>query len=184
MKKFKKIMAMGLAVIAAVSAMNVSVFAENAAVGAADTAIDYSVYDEDLVYIPEHAEMIEQYNEYLNRVRISYVAWNWSNGIYMGSSAANVFSLYVPYYFTPTSNYLYFNIEVEDVSEVPYLTVNEYDNGAFNYIGSYNITSIGSNNYAWENKKRTLNAGTDYVFALFSGDNWATATIDIYNTSF
>lgn len=54
---------MGLAVVAAVSAISVNVFAEtsfsdmNAA--AYDTKIDYDDYDSDLVYIPEHAAMAD-----------------------------------------------------------------------------------------------------------------------------
>lgn len=187
MKKFKKILTMGLAAIMAISAISMSAFAadgEDVNSSEDNSVIDYTVYDEDMQYIPAHAEIIEQYNQQIKRTRAtSYSAWSWSAGIY-SRSTGSACAMIIPFYFTPVYNYLYFNVEVTGSSAVPYMTVNKYlSDGSLSYVGSYAITSSGSNTYEWSNKKRTLTAGTNYVFCLLNDTNWSSATMDIYKTS-
>lgn len=87
--------------------------------------------------------------------------------------------------FIPISNYLYFNVDVRGCSTQPFLTVNRYNNdGTLTYIGSYNIYKDGTNNYKWDNYKRSLTAGTPYVFSvLVNSSSWSSATVDIYKES-
>lgn len=59
MKNVKKLLAMALTAIMAVSAMSVSAMAQETIV---EGKIDYSVYDSDMVYIQEDADMIAEYN--------------------------------------------------------------------------------------------------------------------------
>lgn len=173
----------------AVSAMSVSAFAEssldNETVTSDNMKTEYTEYDSDLVYIPEHAAIIAEYNEKIKKTRrASYSAWSWNNGVYsfvMDRSSTMV----IPYYFIPVANYLYFNVEIAGCTSEPYLTVNKYNvDGTLVYQGSYNIDSTGNNAYAWDNKKRPLTAGEKYVFSLLTDDHWSSAIIDIYKSSF
>lgn len=144
--------------------------------------IDYTVYDADMVYIQEHADKVAEYNK--NMSTRAYSAWNWTtNGVYSrttGSAAGFTIS----YYFTPVNNYLYFNVDITGGNN-PYLTVNKLNSdGSLSYIGSYNITSTGGENYNWSNKKRSLTSGQNYVFSLWNDSgNWSYSSIDIYKSS-
>lgn len=199
MKKFKKAIAVCLTAVMAMSVMSIGVFAssnetaiaENMAVKAGYTVvenmIDYTVYDADMVYIQEHADKAAEYNAALaTRATIgSYTSWNWSsNGIYSrttGSAAGFTIS----YYFTPVSNYLYFNAEITGAAKAPYLAVNKLNSdGSLTYVGSYNVTSAGDNTYEWSNYKRALNAGQNYTFSLWCGSgNWSYSSLDIYKSA-
>ncbi len=187
--KLKTFAIMGLTAIMATISTNMSAFANSSSEietsKLENAKIDYSIYDSDLEYIPEHAERIAEYNESIRNSRsTSYAAWSWSNGMY-SHATGRASGIVIPYYFIPITNYLYFNVEVEGSSTTPYLTINTYNaNGTLGYIGSYNITSEGNNTYIWDNKKRSLNAGTKYVFALLNNTNWSSASIDINKSSF
>lgn len=186
MKKFKKLLAMGLAVMAAVSAMSMSAFASTTTLAEQNSAsIDYSVYDSDMVYVPEHAELIEEYNNSSAITRATtMVQWPWSFGIYSYATGSNS-GYVVPYYFTPVSNNLYFYVDVAGAQSAPFMTVNKYNSdGSLLYVGSYYITSVGNGTYQWNNYRRSLNAGENYAFAVFAYDGWDSMSIDIYKQSF
>lgn len=178
---------MSIAAIMAVSAMSISAFAATD-VATTDNnysanAIDYSVYDSDMVYIQEHADMVAEYNANLNKIRTSYSEWKWSYGVYSETSR-NSSSIINDCYFVPTTTGIYFNVDVDGVSKTPYLAVNKLmTNGSLSYVGSYNITSTGNNSYKWENYKRTVSAGQKYVFWLMADTNWSYASIDIYKSA-
>lgn len=199
MTNFKKAMAMSCAAIMTISAMGMSVFAssnetkaaEKVAVEAGYTVIenmiDYSVYDEDMVYLQEHADKAAAYNVALKaRATIgSYSAWDWSSDGVYSCTTRSAAGLTISYYFTPANNYLYFNAEVRGLSEAPYLAVNKLNaNGSLTYVGSYYVTSSGDNTYEWSNYKRTLSAGQNYVFGLWCDDGkWSYAGLDIYKAA-
>lgn len=185
MKKFRKLLAMGLAVMAAVSAMSMSAFASTTVSAKQNSAsIDYSVYDSDMVYVPEHAELIEEYSNSFASTRATTVQWPWSLGIYSHAIGGNA-GYVIPYYFTPVSNSLYFYVDVAGARSAPFMTVNKYNSdGSLFYVGSYYITSVGNGTYQWNNYRRLLNAGENYVFAVFAYDGWDSMSIDIYKESF
>ncbi len=185
MKKMnlKKMLTMALVAMMAISTMSISVSAEqNTKISTESGMIDYSIYDSDMVYIQEHADMVEQYNEQIKKTRaMTYTEWSWSNGIYSRTSGVSS-GILIPFYFIPTTNSLYFNVEVNGCSKVPYMTVNKYNSdGTLTYVGTYYITANGTNSYAWSNYRRSLTAGTKYVFGVLGDTNWSSALIDIYN---
>lgn len=187
MKKFKKMLAMCLATVMAVSITSVGVFAdETKKFTYVDGMIDYSVYDSDMVYIQEHADKAAEYNAMLKtRAAIGrYDEWAWSRGIY-SRTIESAISYNIFYYFVPTTTSMYFNAEITGLSVAPSLSVNKLnDDGTLTYVGSYNIASAGNNTYEWSNYKRSLNAGQKYVFGLWSNsDNWDYASIDIYKSA-
>lgn len=199
MKKFKKIIAMGCVAVMAISAMSMSAFATNSKTQAAYNLateagytviynmIDYSVYDDDMVYLQEHADKAAEYNAMLNtRATIgSYTSWSWaSDGIYSRTTGSAA-GFTIGYYFTPVNNYLYFNAEVTGTTAAPYLAVNKLNNdGSLTYVGSYNVASSGDNSYEWTNYKRSLNKGQNYVFSMWSGaGNWSYSSLDIYKSA-
>lgn len=199
MKKFKKVVAMCLTAVMALSVMSIGAFAssnetamaENMAVEAGYTVvenmIDYTVYDADMVYIQEHADKAAEYNAALKaRATIgSYTSWSWSSdGIYSRTTGSAA-GFTIGYYFTPASNYLYFNAEITGAAKAPYLAVNKLNSdGSLSYVGSYNVTSAGGEDYAWTNYKRALNAGQNYTFSLWCGSgNWDYASLDIYKSA-
>lgn len=151
-----------------------------------DNMIDYSVYDSDMVYIQEHADLVAEYNETITNPltrATTYTEWSWSNGIYSYTSR-NSSAIAINRSFTPVNSYLYFNVDVSGVSSTPWLGVNKLNsNNTLTYVGSYNITSDGNNNYSWTNYKRSLTSGQKYVFSLLSNNRWSTASIDIYKSS-
>lgn len=203
MKKFKRTIAMGCAAIMSVSALSVNVFASEAekasAISAArnagytvvENAIDYSVYDDDMVYIQEHADAINEYNKKLANTNgltraMSYSAWN-MNRIYSFTDTGSMMYA-IPYYFVPTSNSMYFNALVENISKQPYMAVNivtDPSSGTLSYVGSYNITakSGAANTYEWSNYKRALTKNTKYTFTLMAYSNWGYAEMDIYKSA-
>ncbi len=183
MKKFKAIISMIAVCAIIVSIGSSSVFAEKR-VTIIDNMIDYTLYDTEMVYVQEHAEKVAQINEQIKRNRaFSYTSYNWNNGIYSSTSqGACIWN--IGYSFTPVSNGLYFNIDIQGASAQPYLTVNKLlSGGTLSYVGSYPITSVGANNYTWENYKRTLTAGQAYVFMVDSANNWNFGSIDIYKSA-
>lgn len=198
MKKFKKILTMGCAVVMAVSVMSINSFASVNTKKAAELAtksgytvidnmIDYSVYDDDMVYIKEHADRADAYNAKLyTRAAIgTYNSWDWSSdGIY-SATTRRASGIAINYYFTPTNNYLYFNAEITGTSAAPYLAVYKLNsNGSLTYVGSYNVTTTGDETYEWSNYKRSLNKGQNYVFNLLSNsNNWSYASLDIYKSA-
>lgn len=198
MKKFKKAIAMCLTAAMALSmnagvlaSANTTEMAESLAIKAGYTVvknmIDYTVYDEDMVYIQEHADKVAEYNAALAaRATIgSYTSWDWaSNGIY-SKTARSVAGFTINCYFTPVNNYLYFNAEVTGVSEAPYLSVNKLNaDGSLTYVGSYDVSSAGDDTYEWSNYKRTLSAGQNYTFSFWSSSgNWSYASLDIYKSA-
>lgn len=193
--KLRKIITMGIAAVMAVSAMSVTAMAEESTEVTTLTEvtgkIDYSIYDSDMVYIQEHADKIEEYNENLKKARAtSYSEWSWSNGIY-SRTTGKASGIAIPYYFVPTTTSMYFNVEVYDAGinnssadETPYLTVNILNSdGSLSYVGSYNITKVSDHTYQWSNYKRSLSKGTQYVFSLLAATNWGSSVLDIYKTS-
>ena len=202
MKKFKKLIAMGLTTVTALSIMSISTFAAETSANVPsdltviDNMIDYSIYDDDMVYIQEHADKVAEYNAAVlerqaSSRAVSYVEWNWSNGIFSRTTgSASAYAIY--YSFTPTSSYLYFNVDVTGSTYPTYMTVNKLNsNNTLTYVGSYYVDSVGNNNYSWDNYRRSLNAGQKYVFSLFvesslSGtqSRWSSMSIDINNKSF
>lgn len=199
MKKFKKIIAMGCAVVMAVFAMNIGAFAatnkteiaKNNAVEAGytviDNMIDYSIYDEDMVYIKEHADKVAEYNAALKARRSinAYSAWDWdSDGIFTRTTRSAML-VTINYYFTPVNNYLYFNAEVTGAGTEPYLATQKLNSdGSLTYVGSFEITSKNDGTYEWSNYKRALTKGQNYVFSLCSrSGNWSYSSLDIYKTA-
>lgn len=187
MKKFKKMLAIGMTAVMAISAISVGAFADETKKSTyVDGMIDYSVYDSDMVYIQEHADKAAEYNAMLKaRAAIGrYNEWAWSRGIY-STTTGSAAGLSIYYYFVPTTTSMYFNAEVTGVSVAPSLAVNKLnDDGTLTYVGSYNIASAGNNTYEWSNYKRSLNAGQKYVFSLWSNSsNWNYASLDIYKSA-
>lgn len=179
MKKFEKIVAMCLAVVMSITALSVSVSAN-------EDAIDYSVYDPDMVYIVEDAMRTDEYNATLKSrsARGSTPVWDWDNGIYSETcGASSGFGL--EYAFVPVNNYLYFNVEVGGVSAAPHMAVNKLNSdGSLTYVGSYYLNSLGNNTYGWTNYKRTLTSGQQYTFSFWYTDStWTYAYVDVYKSA-
>lgn len=203
MKKFKKILTMGCAVILSVSAMSINVFADeiekekaisiakDAGYTIIENAINYSIYDDDMVYIQEHADAINEYNKSLVALNsltraTSYSAWNMNN-VYSFTST-NTGLRAIPYYFVPTTNSMYFNALVENVNKQPFMAVNIVTNpstGTLSYVGSYNISakSGADNTYEWNNYRRALSTNTKYTFTLMALSDWEYAEMDIYKSA-
>lgn len=182
MKNVKKLLAMALTAIMAVSAMSISAMAQETIV---EGKIDYSVYDSDMVYIQEDADMIAEYNAQRKMARAitDYPAWNMSK--VFSKTGGELVGLTIPYYFVPVNDYLYFNAEVLDGERAskPRLTVTLIKpNGDPYYVGSYYITSQGDGTYKWDNYKRALSAGSKYVFSVQGTTNWDYVSIDIYKS--
>ncbi len=191
MKKFKKIISMGLVAVMAMSVMSMSGFAAETEKTAetktiVEGMIDYSIYDSDMVYIQEHADKVAAYNAMLkSRASIGrYNEWSWSQGIYSTTSRSAA-GISINYYFVPTTSSMYFNAEVTGTSVAPSLAVNKLNNdGSLTYVGSYDIRSTGNETYEWSNYRRALNAGQKYVFSLWSNSgNWSYASLDIYKSA-
>lgn len=189
MLKFKKLVALLSAVVMLFSMGCMGALADenrNEELTIIDGMIDYTIYDSDMVYIQEHADLTAQYNARLNTARAlstTYASWNWNNGIYSFTSK-NAAGITPGYSFTPVTNSMYFNAEVTNVNAAPYMTVNKLlSDGSLSYVGSYNITSIGGNSYQWTNYKRSLNAGQKYIFGLWANSNWTFASMDIYKSA-
>ncbi len=203
MKKFKKLITISCIAIMAVSTLNLSAFASLADREAAaakareegytvlDNMIDYSIYDDDMIYIKEQADAVEEYNKSLknsNRAArlSSYSAWNMNNIYSMTTKSSS--SLEIPYYFVPTANYMYFNTIIRNVNKQPYMTVNKLTNtstGTLQYVGAYNVDEKPgtANTYEWNNYKRALDKGSKYVFAMWALTNWSSMEIDIYKSA-
>lgn len=192
MKKFRKLFAMGLAAVMAISTISISAFAdenvnEYAGLTIVEGMIDYSIYGSDMVYVQEDADAVTAYNESLksNGARaVSFSQWSWSRGIY-SSTTYNIDAYTIPYYFVPTTSSMYFNAQVTGVTSAPRLAVNKLlSDGTLEYVGAYPISSAGNNTYEWTNYSRPLTAGQKYVFTLrTTAQDWEFASIDIYKSA-
>lgn len=152
-----------------------------------DNMIDYSIYDEDMIYIKEQADMVAEYNALKTQAaNSSYTAWNWdTRGIYSRTSGRGN-GLSINYSFTPVAKYLYFNSEITGNDIAPFLSVNKLQsNDDLEYVGAYYVTASGTNSFTWTNYKRTLTAGQPYIFSFWAGNgnNWSTLSVDIYKTA-
>lgn len=200
MKKFKKFMVMGCAVAMSMTAMGINAFASEttdkaiaiareAGLTVVENMIDYSIYGEDMVYIQEHADMVEEYN---NKIKsraaraTSYTAWDMSKIFSFTTRSGSLFA--IPYYFVPTSSAMYFNATVKGISQQPFMTINivtDPSAGTLDYQGTYYIPqkSGETTTYEWSNYKRPLTSGEKYAFTLIGYSNWSYASMDISKSS-
>lgn len=189
----KKLLTMVVATVMAISAMGMTAFAavnEDEVSNNSDIVIDYS----DLVYVQEDADAVAEYNAMVKSgqiTAINYTEWSWSKGIF-SITTPNASGVEYPYYFVPTANYLYFNLEFNEPEDGPAdrdyqpwmrISILE-DDGTLSYVGNYYPTKTGDYTYSLKNYKRPLNAGTKYVVSLWAHTNWKSVSLDIYNKPF
>lgn len=180
-------MAMALSAMLAVGGMGISAMASGQTLAEMDpTPFDFSIYDDDMVYVPEHAQLVEEYFSNNNaRLSATYREWNWASEGICSKTASNTAGYIVPYYFSPTNNSLYFYVDVLNARSEPFMTVNKYySDGSVSYLGTYYITPVGGGTYRWENYRRQLNNSEDFMFSVFAYDGWTNMSIDIYNQPF
>lgn len=185
MKNFKKLLAVALAAVTAMSVMGITAMAEVTSTGRNPDKIDYSIYDSDMIWVQEDADMIAQLNEQLKESATILPTWNWSDGIFSVTSSSAAMFVNMPV-FVPKYNYLYLNVEVVGAIAQPELVVGTYDAGVINYYGTYPITETSTEGtYRFSNYKRALTAGKSYYLNVMSTkSNWRYANMDVYYESF
>ncbi len=189
MKKLKRLLAMSLAAMTAVSAMSITAFA------AADHEAKTVDPDVQVVAVDENGneriipmfydEKAAALSEQKSKLRASIPTWSWSRGNY--TVAVNGNSFYEPeYVFSPTSG----RIGVDSILyglnytiSTPCIAVNDYtieQGGNNGYVGSFLYDSLGSGTYDISYTVRGLTNTHTFRFAIIGNGNWSSGNISIH----
>lgn len=166
-----------------------------------DGMIDYSVYDSDVIYVQEHADWVEAYNEYLMNNQVmaidssnpptigQFEPWNWDTDGMYAMTVGPATMLTPQYYFQPINIRLYVDAAVEGVTAAPSLLMMTLDdNGKLEYKLTKVLEEVkdeesGEISYVLDDKTIPASNGSRYIFSLASQNAWELATLRINFTS-
>ena len=163
--------------------------------------LDPEIYGENAIYVQEHADWVEAYNEALLNSQVmplddgdtgvvapvigQFTQWDWSNGMFISNpQQAALFRTLC--YFDPVNPRLYTDTEVYEVNEAPSIIMIKLNsNGTLTYDSTKVLEAMEGreNCYQLKDELWPANLTDHYVFVLHASSNWSVGNFKVNFTT-